>query len=136
MQKKTIETSRRVFLERKSLKLDSDYTIISITNPKDRLAKLDHLNCKIFRFAFDDVEEFSVFYPKPIDDNQAEEILDILMNHNKIIVHCEMAYSRSPAVAIFARNHLGFEWVNDNGDYLPNKLVYQKLLGLWTNLKN
>lgn len=125
---KTIETARRRDLEKPSLKLDSDTVIISITNPRDREAKLDHLYCKVYRFIFDDCEEFSDFYPFPITSFQAKDILNILENHNKVIVHCEMAYSRSPAVAIFARNKLGFDWTNETWDCLPNKLVYQSLL--------
>jgi predicted protein tyrosine phosphatase len=124
---KTIETTRRVFLERTSLPLDKDCVIISITNPKCREARLDHLGCKVYRFVFDDCEEFSDFYPCPITDEQAKDIVNILQNHNKVVVHCEMAYSRSPAVAIFARNKLGFNWVNETWDCLPNKLVYTKL---------
>lgn len=128
---KTIETSRRVFLERKSLVLDKDCVIISITNPKDREAKLDHLGCKVYRFAFDDCEEFSDFYPFPITTEQAKGIVNILQNYTKVIVHCEMAYSRSPAVAIFAQNFLGFNWINYTEDCMPNKLVYQTLKNIY-----
>lgn len=128
---KTIETTRRVFLERENLKLDDDFVIISITNPEEREAKLDHLNCKIFRFSFDDCEETSIFYPHPVSDKQIAEILDILKNNSKVIVHCEMAFSRSPAIAIFAKNFLGFDWVNYTEDCMPNKLVYQKLVKLF-----
>lgn len=124
---KTIETSRREWLERKNLILDKDTVIISITNPGDREANLDHLDCKVFRFVFDDCEEKSDFYRYPFETWQALEILKILLTHDKIVVHCEMAYSRSPAVAIFARNKLGFNWVNETWDCLPNKLVYQTL---------
>ena len=131
---KTIETSRRVFLERKDLVLDKDTVIISITNPTDRLANLDHLGCKVIRFPFDDCEEADDFYPFPFQQIQAEEILQILLTNDKVIVHCEMAYSRSPAVAIFARNKLGFNWVNETLDCLPNKLVYQMLLSEYEKL--
>lgn len=127
-QVKIIKTSRRVFLEKKDLVIPKDNVIISITNPKEREARLDHLGCQVYRFPFDDYEEVSEFFPNLITADQANDILNILENNNKIIVHCEMAFSRSPAVAIFARNKLGFTWINETWDCIPNKLVYQTLL--------
>jgi predicted protein tyrosine phosphatase len=128
-QNKIIETSRRSYLERKTLIIDLDWVIISITNPGDRLAKLDHLDNTVHRFSFDDFEEEdSSGKWKLFDKEAANKIIEILNKNSKIIVHCEMAYSRSPAVAMFAKNYLGFKWMNEHWDILPNKLVYQTLV--------
>lgn len=124
---KVIETARRYALEKESLSIPKDYVIISITNPNDRQANLDHLGVPIFRFAFDDMDEASYDYPSPITDSQAKKILEVLRQYDKIIVHCEMAYSRSPAVAKFAAENLGFKWVTRDIDNSPNKRVLRKL---------
>lgn len=128
---KTIETTKRRIIEKGNLPIDNTFAIISITDPIAEVAKLDY-DCPVYRFAFNDIEQWCQEYPHLITFVQAQGILKALLSHNKIIVHCNEAYSRSPAVALFAERYLGFEWLYKNYDHFePNMLVYNSLIEVY-----
>lgn len=128
---KTIETAKRRMMEKGNLPIDNTFAIISITDPIAQPAKLDY-DCPVYRFAFNDITEWCQEYPHLITFVQAQGILKALLSHNKIIVHCNEAYSRSPAVALFAEKYLGFEWIGKHDSpFEYNTLVYNSLIEVY-----
>jgi len=131
-----------VVYSRKAIELvrphEVSHVIISITSTREDVAVLranDH--CRgILRLSFVDADEGSepVVGGQLFSLDQARQIWAFVERHQgdvqRILVHCDMGISRSPAVAAALALVL-----NGNGDefllsdqYVPNTLVYRLLL--------
>lgn len=113
------------------------HVVISITSSPDDLARIrSNPTClAILRVSFPDAETASDRFAesKLFSREQAEAIWRFVVQHRlnveRIIVHCDAGFSRSPAVgAALARALRGSDEEYFAGRYKPNMRVYAMLL--------
>lgn len=136
------------------------YIVVSIADPGQReiapgkSGYVDvprHPGCKgVLEVDFHDIEfDGNPYRYKSITDEDAREIAAFVLESQErgewplLIVHCEAGVCRSSAVAAALYKFLNnksdaFFWDENKGGYLPNKLVYQRMMdafGEWTSEK-
>ena len=113
------------------------HLVISITSAKDDVARIvTAAPCvAVVRLAFVDREESSegILESELFSDEHAREVWrhveEHLPNLERIVVHCDAGYSRSPAVAAaLARVLLGDDAQFFGPRYSPNPRVYRLML--------
>lgn len=114
-----------------SMPLTEDFIVISITDPKQALAKISNPS-DILRVQFLDITEDLL---EPAWENSlftseiAKDIASFILNKHKedksyhLIVHCEAGVSRSAAVALAAYTMVGCDFPNREEAVIPNQLV-------------
>lgn len=110
----------------------NDFIIISITDPKQNLAKLKLNEENILRVQFLDITE-DLLEPRWANSlftsQQAEEIAYFIsQKHNEkknyqLIVHCEAGVSRSAAIALTAHTITQCDFPNKEKAVIPNPFV-------------
>ena len=114
--------------------LDEDFILISVTSPGEHFIKIpDNRYCKgILQLKFYDIERPVIGYSHFTTDH-AKQIKEFVLKNKKvnvIICQCEVGVSRSAGIAAALSKfyHLDEEEIFKNGEYIPNILVYKKLL--------
>ena len=124
-------------------KSDEPFIAISITDPNSEKVKIKNKPIDILFLQFYDLDKDTGQFPYSkfiFNTNQAEQILNFVEEYkdkvNLIVVHCEAGISRSAGVA-------GSLSLIYNGTdeyyfkhYLPNMLVYRKILNVYMRNKN
>lgn len=129
----------------KSLNIDNNTILISLTDPKSKL--LDNSISNNFKdtisLQFSDVEEDFCNYIK-MSNSQGKELLDFILKHKKdnFLIHCEYGKSRSAAVGMAIDCILNFNGnkkdyslepskILNHPRYAPNMYIYNKLIELY-----
>lgn len=121
---------------------NENYAVISITDSKfdkDGIAKIIGTN-NILRLQFLDIEEKSenIEYSS-FTDEMALQIESFVKNLHqkkenvKLVIHCRMGASRSPAVSLYVKALTGCDFPGENFATQPNLLVLktmEKISGL------
>jgi predicted protein tyrosine phosphatase len=114
--------------------VDDEFILISITSPEEKWVSIpENGNCRgILQLKFHDIEHPS-YGLVPFSENLAAKIRDFVEEHNDvavIICQCEAGISRSAGVAsaLIKRYGMDESEIFTNGRYIPNLLVYKKLL--------
>lgn len=122
----------------------SNLIVISITDPKNKDVLINHLEYKILRLKFHDMEkdyDEDGKFPGIIlfNESMAKQIVNFVNLHNPslIAIHCEVGISRSAGcAAALSRYYNDDDSMFFSGGYLPNKLVYKTLLDLLNGKDN
>jgi predicted protein tyrosine phosphatase len=112
---------------------DVPYVVISITTTADDVARVppSRLCRGVLRIAFADIDR-PLSGAVMFDASHARAICAFISEHRgsieRIIVHCDAGFSRSPAVAAAIAKCLGEDDAEFFRRYQPNMHVYQTLL--------
>lgn len=116
---------------------DVPHVVISITSSPDDRARLpSSAHCRgILRLAFADIDrpsDAAVLF----DAAHARAICSFISEHRatieRVVVHCDAGFSRSPAVAAAIARCLGEDDAEFFRRYRPNRHVYRTLLDTWS----
>jgi predicted protein tyrosine phosphatase len=114
--------------------VDDEFILISITSPEEKWISIpENRYCRgVLQLKFHDVEHPSYGFVS-FSDRQAVKIRDFAEEHDDvavIICQCEAGISRSAGVAsaLIKRYGMDESEIFTNGRYIPNLLVYKKLL--------
>ncbi len=109
--------------------------VISITGCNSPDANLKVQFKDVLFLKFDDIEKSTKGWLrkyKPISQEQADQIIDFVLNNDArfIFCHCDAGISRSPAVAAAIMKALGGDdrLIFDSNKYVINQYVHQEVL--------
>lgn len=131
-----VAVKNREAVER-GLMLASDYALISISCPNDRVTlPKDEFRKDVLFLEFDDLDQPAVILGglkcKLFSPEDATAIIEFYAKHviypEYVIVHCDAGISRSPAVAAALTKMSGHADHDFFKRYLPNRRVYSLLL--------
>lgn len=114
--------------------------MISIRDTDQPIPFFNKNNMTIHYFEFDDIEDGSAaIYGKPISDEQANHIAEVVRNENYdcIIVHCGTGISRSAGVAAAIGMAINGDdsFIFNDSRFTPNRTCYRKTIKAF-GLKN
>ena len=118
------------------------YIVVSITDPYDNAAYIQKREGLkgVIRNEFYDIEWENYSGFQTITDEQAARIVWFVNKHynnvDMIVIHCEAGISRSSgAAAALSLLIEGKDAFTGEKKYLPNGLVYSKIIEAWKNWK-